>query len=389
MKVSITLLACAGALICGGPALAQQGNGIGPGWDAMRNLGPPRLVPIPQGGQPSAAAKDCANADGKVAARRRVEACGKLIDSGKWKGHDIAWAYANRCVAYFKLGQRDKARADCDQALALDDGNAVAFETRGLIAQSGGDSAKALADFDKAVSLGAKSAALFVARGDILLAQGEADQALASYDQAIELDGAGAAPRVARGGAWLAKDDAGRAIEDYQKAIELAPGNGFAAFGLGLASYLKGDRSKAIDAFRQALRLDAANAYPALWLFLAQDGEEPKADLRQASAKFGGGSWPNPVMRYDLGALDGPGLFDAAKTPADQCEAQFYFGAERLKQGAREEARAALSKAVEICPKNFFEFFGARAGLKALAADAVAAPPSKAEPPAPAPAEGK
>ena len=122
------------------------------------------------------AAEDCTNSGGKVASRARAEACGTLIDSGKLKGADIAWAFSNRCIARKALGEQDKALDDCDKAIELDGKDAVAFQARGLILLDKGDNDRALADFDKAVALGAKNAALFSDRGNLLLAKGESRQ---------------------------------------------------------------------------------------------------------------------------------------------------------------------------------------------------------------------
>ncbi len=392
MKFPVRALTLAVALAASGAASAQEfpsGDFAGFHSDPMRNLMAPRVVPQAQRKKQSAAAEACADANGKISLQDRVDACGKLIDSGVWKGADIAWAYSNRCFALFRLGKRDKALSDCDKAVELDPKNAVAFQARAMIEQDGGDSEKALADFDKAAQLGANNAALFSDRGNLLLAKGEADKALADYDQAIALNGGSPTAYIERGGAWLAKGEADKATADYAKALSIAPNNAFAVFNLGVASYLKGDKVKAAEALRQALKLDPTNAYAGLWLFLAHDDADGKADLKAYSGKFNAGAWPWPVVQYDLGAIDAERLLAAPQTPGDQCEAQFYLGASALKKGAGDEAAAHLRKATEICPKNFFEYFGAVAGLKAvapaLAKPSPATEASKTEPTAGAP----
>jgi lipoprotein NlpI len=369
MKFADLLLAAAGALALAGPAFAQSAapEGGAPSFqsDPLNQFMTPRVMPSVKTAPKSPEADACANSDGRVAAKARVEACGTLIDSGKWKGQEIAWAYSNRCFALKKLGEQDKALADCDKAIELDGKNAVAFQARGMILQDKGDADRALADYDKAVEFGGNNAALFSDRGNVLLARGETDKALTDYDKAIKLSGNAASAFIERGGAYLAKGQYDAALADYARAIELSPNNAFAHFNRGVAFQVKGDKARAIEEFRQALKIDPKNAYPGLWLFLAKGGAEGKAELQRYSAKFTQGAWPWPVAQYDLGALDLQNTLAAAKTPGDQCEAQFYIGAERLAKNARDEGLAFLRKAVEICPKNFIEYIQAAAALKA------------------------
>lgn len=372
MNNPIWLLAMAGALAGVGPVMAQDASPSSGGFQSnpMMNLTTPRVVPTARTKeQQSVIAQACANADGSVNAESRVDTCSKLIDSGAWKGAEIAWAYANRCAAFIKLGQQDKALADCDKAVALDEKNAVAYQARGMILQDRGDNQGALASFDKAIDNGANNAAIFSDRGNLLMAQGEADKALADYNKSLDINGKSVSVLIERGGAWLAKGKADQALADYSKAMQLSPNNGLAAYYRGVAFYLKGDKAKASEDFKLALKLDPKNAYPGLWLFLARTGADGKADLQRYSAKFAQDAWPWPVVQYDLGASDAQKMIDAAKTPGDQCEAQFYIGAERLAKGSKDQAMTYLAKAAEICPKNFLEYIEAAAQLKALGAD--------------------
>ncbi len=391
MRLPVCLLASAGAVVFSGAALGQA-----PAPGSTANMGQTidpftiRGLPAPGGAlaakKQSAAAEACANNGGKVAAGARAEACGKLIDSGKWKGGEIAWAYANRCFALFELKSADKALADCDRAIELDGKNAVAFQTRGMIEKDGGQGEKALADFDKAIELGANNPAIFSDRGDLLLARGDADKALADYDRLVARDGAPARAYVQRGGAWLATGDPDRAIADFDQALKIAPNESFALFNLGAAAFLKGDKAKAVEALRQSVKRDPANIYTALWLFLATGGAEGKAQLQENSAKFSRKAWPWPVVQFDLGEIGPDKVFAEAGTPDQQCEARFYVGAGLMATKANGEAKVDLAKAGEICPKNYFEYFGAVGELKAMGAAPAKAEAAKPEP---APADGK
>jgi lipoprotein NlpI len=386
MRNPIWLLAVAGAFALTGAAAAQTDapdSGLaGFQSDPMMNLLTPRTLPTQR--QQSPDAEKCADITGRVDDGKRAEACGKLIDSGQWKGAEIAWAYANRCVALMRLRQPDRAIADCDKAIELDAKNIVAWQARGMIKQGKSDSDGALADFDRAIENGAANAAIFSDRGNLLLAKGANDKALADYDKAIAAGGKNATLYLERGGAWLAEGKADEALGDYAKAIELSPDNAFAIYNRGVAFYMKGDKAKAVEDFKRALKLDPKNAYPGLWLFLTRTGSEGKADLQLYAAKFTQGAWPWPMVQYDLGAMDAAKALAEAKTPGDRCEAQFYIGAERLAKGAKDEGIAHLRNAVEICPKSFVEYIEAAARLNALGvqlpkAEAAPAPQPKAE----------
>jgi tetratricopeptide (TPR) repeat protein len=62
-------------------------------------------------------------------------------------------AYTNRGVAYYELGEFDRALADYDQAVALDPGDANALFGRAYTYYSLGRNDEAIADFDQALAL--------------------------------------------------------------------------------------------------------------------------------------------------------------------------------------------------------------------------------------------
>lgn len=327
------------------------------GRDPLKGVMTPRIIPT----TPSPEAKSCA--DPGAAPNLRADACSTLISSGKWQGEQIAWAYANRCVALFKLNRRDKAGADCDKALELDPKNLVARQVRGMMARDRGDDERALSDFDAAAGYGSKNAALFLDRGNILLARGDVARALADIEQAVGLNPDSAAVYVARANARLAAGDFSGALADGAQAEQLAAASEPAAFTHGVAAALAGDSATAVAALRRAQALAPKDPYPTLWLSLVG---EPARDGLQAIGEKPDAPWPAPVARYDLGALDREQLLAAAQKPAERCEAQFYLGAALLNASEPEAASLALSQAVELCPKNFIEYAGASAKLKKL-----------------------
>jgi lipoprotein NlpI len=337
----------------------------------------PRIVPPPKSKQ-SPAANACATGGGRIELAARIAACTNLIDSGKWKGKDIGWAYANRCAVYSAQGRDDKALGDCVQAILLDPDSVIPYQIRGDIALKRGESDKALADYDSAIQHGARYAAIFVDRGNLLLAKGESEKALADFNQALKINPNSARALVARGAARFTGGDFAPAIADFDKAIELTPDNSLAWFNRGSAFFAKGDAAKAAENFKQALTLSPANAYASLWLFIASGNANAnaKSELQAHAARLSQKSWPWPVVQFYLGAKDGAQTIAAASNAGEQCEAQFYVGEERAMNQAANEALPYLRKAVEICPKDFGEMIQAKSELKKW----EAAPPKPEEP---------
>ena len=54
------------------------------------------------------------------------------IQSGRWSGKDLAWAFNNRCRAYNDNNETDRAIADCTDAIRLDPNYAGAYDNRGI-----------------------------------------------------------------------------------------------------------------------------------------------------------------------------------------------------------------------------------------------------------------
>ena len=56
----------------------------------------------------------------------------------------------------------------------------------------------------------------------------------------------------------------------------------------------------------------------------------------------------------------------AARIGDQRCEAHYYVGEWHLLHDARTDAIAAFRRAAETCKRNFIEYYGAVAELKAL-----------------------
>jgi tetratricopeptide (TPR) repeat protein len=118
----------------------------------------------------------------------KIAACTRSINSGTWKGPNLAWAYTNRGIAYRAKGEPDRAIADYDKAIWLNPKFADAYNGRGSAYDDKGDRDRAIADFDQAILLNPNYADAYNNRGIAYRAKGAPDRAIADYDQAIRLN---------------------------------------------------------------------------------------------------------------------------------------------------------------------------------------------------------
>ncbi len=74
----------------------------------------------------------------------KIRGCTAEIDSGKYSGEDLVFAYNNRCYAYNEVGRHDRAMEDCNQTLRLYPGAAAGYLNRGTAYSGLGDHARAI-----------------------------------------------------------------------------------------------------------------------------------------------------------------------------------------------------------------------------------------------------
>src|ERR1700722_19551733 len=91
-------------------------------------------------------AATCEKAGGDIA----IAACTRAIDSGRWRGHNLAVLYTNRCVEYDNKKEFDRALADCTTAIRLEPKYSLAYNDRGSAYNHKGDNDRAIADYSEA-----------------------------------------------------------------------------------------------------------------------------------------------------------------------------------------------------------------------------------------------
>jgi tetratricopeptide (TPR) repeat protein len=88
----------------------------------------------------------------------------------------------------FDKSRYEKALADYNKAIELEDNNSTAYNNRGVIWESLGYPDKALADYDRAISLKPNGAVSYKNRADLYETLNEFSKALEDYTAALEKD---------------------------------------------------------------------------------------------------------------------------------------------------------------------------------------------------------
>jgi lipoprotein NlpI len=332
----------------------------------------------------------------------QIATCTRLIESGGYRGTDLARAYFNRGVALQAKGETDRAIADYDEAIRLNPKSAGAYNNRGHAQRAKGDNDRAIADFDQAIRLDPSNLGAYIGRALAWRAKGDNDRAIADYDQTVSINPKYVAGYIGRGAARAAKADNDRAIADYDRAIALDPKLANAYRLRGHARAAQGDTDRANADYDQANRLDPKfvnasmsrgsanfqkgrfgeaasdflwandlepNAYAVIWRFMARArvDHNDTTELETAAARLKTHDWPYPVIDFYLGRRTAQDVQSFARKPEEKCEAAFYLGEWYLMRGRNDEAQKELQKAAAAtCPKGLAEYQGALAELKRL-----------------------
>jgi tetratricopeptide (TPR) repeat protein len=221
----------------------------------------------------------------------------------------------------------DKALADINTAIKLDEASYNAYRLRGNIYSDMGDYDRAIADFNQALKLNPNSDGAYNARGLAYAGKKDYDRAIADYNQALRIDPDYALAYVNRSGAYWGKGDNDRAIADCHQALRIDPDNALAYNNRGIAYANKKDYDRAIADYNQALRID-----PDYALAYYNRGVEyaNKKDYDRAIADY------NQALRID----------------PDYSLAYNGRGSAYWNKGDKTRARADWRKALELDPNN-------------------------------------
>ena len=276
-----------------------------------------------------------------------IAACTRAIESGKFKGGDLAALYGARASAYNNKGDYAHSIADFSKAIELGPKDAAEsfrdyyFRGAGYFKTENYD--RAISDFNQALQLNPKASSAYYLRGSSYRIKGEYDRALADFTQMIVLAPSDALNYFSRGTVYQEKGDYDKAIADYTEAIQRSD-LAEAYLGRGIANLYAGSPAEALANVVQASALDPKNMTIALWLDIVSKRNNVPSRLPESLSQLDMTKWPAPVLRMFLGQLTPDAVLAAAddrdgKTKQFQvCEANFYSGQRALEQGAKDDA---------------------------------------------------
>lgn len=143
-----------------------------------------------------------------------LNACTRMINSGRFKDKALAAIYRARGSWKQKKSELDSALADYGISIRIEPGNVESYDYRADVYQQHGDLDRALEDYNHASRIDPTYAAAYYSRGLIYEKKGDVAKARAEYNSAI------AVPTVNRIAQW-AQDNARKRLkalaEDTQK----------------------------------------------------------------------------------------------------------------------------------------------------------------------------
>jgi tetratricopeptide (TPR) repeat protein len=210
----------------------------------------------PGNAQPAAKAPETICSDHNAAPEAALEACNKVIVSGRFAGTDLANIIFWRGYAYHRQAALDAAIADYTEAIRLDPTIKAPYEARAEVLVAIDQRDRALADLNEVIKLDPKNLQAHIKRGVLRYFSGDLDHAIEDLDAALALDPNNAAVYSNRGSTWRAKGDLDRAIADLVRAIALQPDYARAFYQRGLARERNGDTERAMKDYDEALRLE-------------------------------------------------------------------------------------------------------------------------------------
>ena len=147
------------------------------------------------------------------------------IVSGELSDEPLIDAYYSRGLAWFELGDLNKALSDFSMTIKLNPRHSDAYYSRAFVWDYKGQKDKAIKDFTKAVELNPRDADSFYSRGNCWFDQNMLDKAIADYSQAITIRPKFPDAYYNRAVAFYNKSDLQAALKDAKQALLLAPQN--------------------------------------------------------------------------------------------------------------------------------------------------------------------
>ena len=198
--------------------------------------------------------------------RKSVEACTRLIESGKYDQRDQLYELYNyRGGAFAVIPDHQSAITDFTRAIERNKMRPHAFINRAASRVLLGDVNGAIADYTSVLGVTADKDKEFRKgalnnRGELYRRKGDLDHAIADFDTAIKIDSGFVNALLNRGGSYLQKGEYEPAIGDYSKIIALNPRTALYYDMRAGVREAKGDLDGAVADLSAAIKLAPGSA---------------------------------------------------------------------------------------------------------------------------------
>jgi tetratricopeptide (TPR) repeat protein len=204
-------------------------------------------------------------------------------------------------------------------------GNAMAYNSLGLVYREKGEVDKAIICFQKALQIHVDFIDARNNLGLALMQNGQLDKAISCYQDALELQPRNAVIHLNLGNALVKMGRVDEAIAHYQRALEIKPDYPEARNNLGSAFRQKGCLDDAITQYQNTLRINPANA---------------GADVNLGELLLQKGSVDNGILHFQ----------HALQIEPDLAEAHYGLGNAFCQKGRLDEAITHFQRALQIRP---------------------------------------
>ncbi|HEY8937094.1 MAG TPA: tetratricopeptide repeat protein, partial [Cyclobacteriaceae bacterium] len=159
--------------------------------------------------------------------------------------------------AYIKKGELDKASAEFDKGIKLNDKEPINYVGKGYVSLLKNNQADSKLNFDKAQALAKKNAAVLNGIAEAYLSNKQlAGGALDILLKSKSINAKDPATLILLGDAYLQANDGGKAVSSYEDAALVDPKNGKPHFKIGAVYNRSKNTEEAIKAFTKAVTVD-------------------------------------------------------------------------------------------------------------------------------------
>jgi lipoprotein NlpI len=324
------------------------------------------------------------HADAERKAGRNDAALAELARADQFAPDDLRFQMARASLGLKIANQATPAGIETAAKAAPDDvGLAMLHAELSLVRK---DEAAAVADLDRVLATRPAATMAWEMRATANLARSDFVAASGDVDHALRLQPKSPATLRLRGILRNNAGDHAGALADYQAAHALAP-RPDDPFVIGSTQFLQRQFADAAASMARPAPPAPDGTYWRLWRYMAL---ARLTGFERASGALGPGAgpgqavpWPVPVVDFFHANIDATMLLEFAKKSqsardlSQVCEAHFYMAEDALLR-QRGDAVALFRQAAQECPKNFHEYEGAVAELRAMGLPLAAMPASSA-----------